>query len=63
MDEDGAVGVRRDRQLQREVVPGASGGTPIDPQGQESTIDAECLERQTFSGAVGNHGKRAYSST
>ena len=35
VDEDGAVGVQRDRQLLREVAPGAAGHSPVEPRGKQ----------------------------
>ena len=43
-DEDDPAGLQCDRKLQREVVPGLPHRSPIDPQGQESEVDAESLE-------------------
>ena len=45
VDEDGALGVQRDREPEREVAPGVPGRSPIDSPGQESAFDAERLER------------------
>ena len=44
VDEDGAPGVQRDRQPEREVAPEVPGRSPVDPLGQERALDAERLE-------------------
>ena len=44
VDEDGAVGLERDWQLEREVAPGGPGGFPVHAQGHEPAFDAESLE-------------------
>ena len=47
-DEEGVLGLERDRQLGREMAPRAVGRSPVDPDGQDAALDAERLER--FSG-------------
>ena len=44
VDEDGALGVKRDREPEREVAPEVPGRSPVDPPGQEPVLDAERLE-------------------
>ena len=44
VDEDGALGVQRDRQLEREIAPDVPGGAPVGPEGQDPAFDAERLE-------------------
>ena len=44
VDEDGALGVKRDREPEREVAPEVPGRSPVDPPGQEPALDAERLE-------------------
>ena len=44
VDEDGTLGVQRDRHPAREVAPEVPGRSPVDPLGQERALDAELLE-------------------
>ena len=44
VDEDGALGVKRDREPEREVASEVPGHSPVDPPGQELALDAERLE-------------------
>ena len=44
VDENGAPGVKRDREPEREVAPEVPGRSPVDPLGQERVLDAERLE-------------------
>ena len=44
VDEDGALGVKRDREPERAVAPEVPGRSPVDPPGQEPALDAERLE-------------------
>ena len=44
VDEDGALGVKRDREPERGVAPEVPGRSPVDPPGQEPALDAERLE-------------------
>ena len=44
VDENGAPGVQRDRQPEREVAPEVPGRSPVDPLRQERALDAERLE-------------------
>ena len=53
VDEDGTLGVQRDGQLYREVAPSRTGGTPVNPDGQQPVFDAEGLERGDFLGFGG----------
>ena len=53
VDEDGALGVQRDRQLDREVAPCGAGGSPVHPDGQQPPVDVEGLERGDLLGFGG----------
>ncbi len=44
-DEEGALGVERDRQLEREMAPRVAGRSPVDPDGQDAALAAEGLEQ------------------
>ncbi len=43
-DEDGALDVQHDRQLDRGVAPGVPGGAPVHPEGQDPVLAAERLQ-------------------
>ena len=45
VEERGAPGLQRDRQLDREVAPVGAGGSPVHLDGQEPALDAESFER------------------
>ena len=50
VDELGTGVVERHRQFDWEVAACASGGSPVDPDRQESALDAERLERGDLCG-------------
>ena len=61
IDEDGAVGVRRDRQLQREVVPGAFRRLSDRPAGAE--VDVRCRVPRTPGPSPGQSATTASGHT